>query len=134
MKKNMDAQGKMKILIIDDEEAFCRNLKKFLVKSGYDALVCHEGKAALELVKTEKPDLITLDMRMPGMNGFEVLRELHHLPKTPIIFVLSAIDTYEAERDLLRMGVTKAFHKPINLEELATSIKSVLQERGAGQG
>ncbi len=115
-----------KIMIVDDEYVFAKNLKEYLDRVGFSVSICTDGAQALDLIKEEKPDLITLDMRMPGINGYDILDQLGDKPESPIIVVISGIDTDETERRLLKMGAKAVFHKPVNLTELVLSLKVLL--------
>ena len=117
---------KKKVLIVDDEYTFGKTLKEYLERVGFNAQVCTDGAQALDLIKNEKPDLITLDIRMPGINGYDILGELGGKPDSPIIVVISGIDTDETARRLLKMGAKEVFHKPVNLTELVLSLKVLL--------
>lgn len=118
--------AKKKILIVDDEQIFCKALSKFLAKKGYDSLVAYEGQRALEQIQKEKPDLITLDIRMPGINGYEVLTQVKVLEKAPKIVVVSAIDRPNMEEYLERAGADAVLHKPVDLDELVRVIQKLI--------
>ncbi len=119
-------QTTKKVLIVDDEYAFGKSLKDYLERIGYDTRVCTDGAQALDLIQNEKPDLITLDIRMPGINGYDILDQLGGKPGSPIIVVISGIDTDETEQRLLKMGAKAVFHKPVNITELVLSLKVFL--------
>jgi two-component system NtrC family response regulator len=114
-----------KVLIIDDEVSFATKLKEYLIKVGFNAIACTNGADALGVIESEKPFLITLDIRMPGVDGLDIMSKLRGKPDSPIIVVVSAIDTYEAKEDLLRRGAKKLFHKPVDLADLAACIKDL---------
>ncbi len=115
-----------KVLIVDDEYTFGKTLKEYLERVGFSVGVCTDGAQALDIIKSEKPDLITLDIRMPGINGYDILDHLGGKPDSPIIVVISGIDTDETEQRILKMGAKAVFHKPVNLTELVLSLKVFL--------
>lgn len=115
-----------KILIVDDEYIFGKTLKEYLMRVGFDAQVCTDGALALDLIMREKPDLITLDIRLPGINGYDILDKLGGKPGSPIIVIISGIDKDETEQRLLKMGAKTVFNKPVNLSELVISLKEFL--------
>lgn len=119
-------QTMKKIMIVDDEYAFGKTLKEYLDRVGFNVSICTDGAQALDLIKSEKPDLITLDIRMPGINGYDILDQLGGKPDSPIIVVISGIDADESEKRLLKMGAKAVFHKPVNLTELVLSLKVFL--------
>jgi len=121
--------NKLKVLIVDDEYSFCKNLKTFLVKEGFDVLLTTNGEQALDLIRDEKPDLITLDIRMPGMNGYEVLEKLRFEAKNLSVIVVSAIDIPDMEDRLVHAGAKAVVHKPVNLQLLLDTIKKFAAEK-----
>lgn len=118
-----------KILIIDDEEHFCRALKKGLeMKSTFQVLTATRGKEGMRLVKTQKPDLILLDIMMPGMAGTEVAEELSNDPATasiPIIFVTAIIQQNEVRRSNGVAGGRNFIAKPVIMDELIKKINAI---------
>lgn len=123
-------EDKVRILIVDDEYAFCKSLKLYLAKLGYEAIIATNGEHALDLIKEEQPLVMTLDIRMPGMDGYEVLNHAKHLHPELFIIVITAIDVPRMEELLERSGAHAVFRKPIELEELRATIASHLAERG----
>jgi CheY-like chemotaxis protein len=117
--------GKKKVLVVDDEYGFCKNLRTFLLGKGYDVLLTTNGEHALDLIREEKPDFVTLDIRMPGMNGYEVLEKLKKDYEGLSVIVISAIDVPDMEDKLLHAGAKAVLHKPIALDLLAKTLKTV---------
>ncbi len=77
-----------KILVVDDEVKACELLKRFLEMNKYDVIMSHNGEDARERVKSDKPDAILLDVKMPGMDGIEVLKLVRKVdPLLPVILV-----------------------------------------------
>jgi two-component system, OmpR family, alkaline phosphatase synthesis response regulator PhoP len=118
-----------KILIVDDE-ANIRELIGFnLKKEGYDIFTAGDGLSAIKIIKEEKPALILLDLMLPGMNGFEVCKEVRkdsELSSTPII-ILSAKDA-EFDKVLgLELGADDYMTKPFSVRELVARVKAVLR-------
>src|SRR5690625_125560 len=79
--------GKEKILIVDDEAGIRELVQMYLQKRNYTVITAEDGKQALELVSKEKPQLILLDIEMPGFNGFEVCKEIRKKLTVPILFL-----------------------------------------------
>ena len=122
----------LKILVVDDEIAVCKQLRKFLESKGYSVVEAHSGDEALSVYKKERPDVVLLDIRMPRKDGLETLRELMVLdPKVKVIMVTAVL-----ERELAgQADVEKALNyiaKPINLEhlELVLETQIVLRQNG----
>ena len=113
---------KIKILIVDDEYAFCRSLKLFLEKIGFQALIATNGEHALDILKEEKPAIMTLDMRMPGLNGYDILQKVKRQHPELFIIVVTAIDVPNMEEMLEHSGAHALLRKPIDLQKLSDTI------------
>ncbi|MFQ5893226.1 MAG: response regulator [Nitrospinota bacterium] len=111
-----------KIMVVDDERSVCRALRKFLERKGYRVVEAYNGHEALELYKRERPKVVLLDIRMPGKNGLEVLRELKaHNPKARVIMV-SAVQEEEIVLKAMNAGAFDYITKPINRDHLETAL------------
>jgi len=113
---------KITILIVDDEEAFCRSLKIFLEKIGFKALIATSGEQALDVLAEEKPAIMTLDMRMPGLDGYDVLQKVKRLDPDLFIIVITAINVPNMDEMLEHSGAHALLHKPIDLQKLSDTI------------
>lgn len=113
------------ILAADDDEAILNVLSRFLKSAGYSVITAGDGVTALRLAREKKPDIILLDISMPGKSGIEVLKELApELPDTGFIMITGNEDE-ELAKSCLDIGATDYIPKPINLEAL----KKVIQAR-----
>lgn len=113
---------KIKILIVDDEYAFCRSLKVFLEKIGFEALIATNGEHALDILKEEKPAVMTLDIRMPGLNGYDILQKVKRSHPDLFIIVVTAIDVPNMEEMLEHSGAHALLHKPLDLQKLSETL------------
>jgi CheY-like chemotaxis protein len=116
------------ILIIDDEVTWLSVLKEILLQRGFDVKEARSGAEALKELTTYKPDLILSDVRMPDMNGFDLLSKIKRLPAmstTPFIF-LSAIDDFHARKVAKELGASDYVSKPMNTEDIASLISKFL--------
>ncbi len=113
---------KIKILIVDDEYAFCRSLKIFFDKIGFEPLIATNGEHAIDIVREEKPAIMTLDIRMPGLNGYDILQKVKRLNPDLFIIVITAIDVPNMEEMLEHSGAHALLHKPIDLQKLSDTI------------
>ncbi|MEK6765734.1 MAG: response regulator [Planctomycetota bacterium] len=111
-----------KILVVDDEVWACDPIKRFLEKKGYDVTVAHSGEDALEKVKNEKPDLMLLDIRMPGMDGMEALRRIREFDKDVGIIMVTAVKDEGMAKDAIKKGADEYVTKPIDLNHLETTV------------
>lgn len=120
-----------KILIVDDEERNRRLFDVFAKADGYVTVGAASGAQGLELAVSEKPDIILLDLMMPGMDGFEVARGLKANPATrsiPIIIV-TALEDVASHLRMLASGADEFINKPVDRWELSLRISKLLQAR-----
>lgn len=117
-----------KILIVDDSQAHLFNLKKIVEDNGHQAITAESGELGLERATSELPDLILMDIVMPGMNGFQVTRKISRNAATkniPVIFVTTK--NLETDRIWgLRQGAAAYITKPVDEKALVTAIDSAL--------
>lgn len=120
--------AEFKLLVVDDVQTNVLLLKALLGKEGYGILVANNGQEALEVIRNENPDLILLDVMMPGMDGFEVAERLKSEEfrcEIPIIF-LTALDDTQSIVNGFKLGVGDFISKPFRKEELMVGIKHQL--------
>lgn len=120
-----------KILVVDDVRENVELLASMLEGKGYRVVTTTNGEEALEKVAQDQPDLILLDIMMPGTDGFEVCRRLKADPKTesiPIIMV-TVLDELEDIEKGVEVGTDDFLTKPVNRLELLTRVKSLLRVR-----
>ncbi|MEW6056174.1 MAG: hybrid sensor histidine kinase/response regulator [Bdellovibrionota bacterium] len=124
--------GEKTLLLVDDEVDFTTVMKKMLEHEGYRIVVANSGKAALELAASEQPDLILLDILMPGMTGFEVQHGLSQNKKTseiPIAFVSISSELQDLSK--LKGSAVAAWPKPIVADDFRVWLKNLLTELSA---
>lgn len=118
-----------KILVCDDERHIVRLIQVNLERQGYEVVTAYDGKEGLEKVKSEKPNLVVLDVMMPYMDGFEVLKSLRKDPETeslPVIMLTAKAqdkDVFEG----YHYGADMYLTKPFNPMELVTFVKRITQ-------
>lgn len=127
----MNVNGKT-ILIVDDEAPIRTVLERILEREGYRTRTAPDGTKALEEARAFPPDLVLLDLTMPGMDGLEVLRRLRGSPETrqTLVLVLTARQSIEDEVEGLYTGADDYLPKPFEANELKARIGSLLR-RGA---
>ncbi|HLE31352.1 MAG TPA: response regulator [Bacteroidota bacterium] len=116
------------ILIVDDEPVWLRVLKQMLETKGYIVKEAASGADALNTLKSYEPDLILLDVRMPDMNGFDLLDHIKKLPKLaskPVVFV-SAMDDFHAKKVARELGAADYLLKPIDEKEVNSVLAKYL--------
>lgn len=114
---------KQTILIVDDDQYIGNMVELFLKKEGYDVLRSYSGTETLLLLKTSKPDLILLDLMLPGLSGEELLPQIKQVPT----IIVSAKEDIQSKIYLLRAGAVDYVTKPFNLEELLLRIQIALR-------
>src|SRR3990170_8210877 len=107
-----------KILIVDDEESLLKVIKKSLEKKGYLADTAKDGKKALGMVRDGKYDIVLLDVRMPGMSGFEVLSEIKKTAPDIFVVMMTAQNTMDNAIEAMKKGAYDYLTKPFDLDEL----------------
>ena len=121
-----------KILVVDDEKPITDLLVYNLERNGYRVVVARDGRTALQLARAEQPDLVILDLMLPGLDGLEVCRQLRRDGTVPII-MLTARDE-EVDRVVgLELGADDYVTKPFSVRELIARIKAVLRRVGPGE-
>ncbi len=119
-----------KILIVDDDIELCELLTDYLSQEGFDITCVHDGEQAALSVKQDNYDLMVLDVMLPKKNGFEVLKEVSYLQKTPVLMLTAKGD--EVDRILgLEMGADDYLSKPCNPRELSARIRSIIRRAQA---
>jgi two-component system KDP operon response regulator KdpE len=116
----------MRVLIVDDEPQIIRALRAGLERAGYTVLAAASGEEGLNLAAQQPPDLVILDLAMPGTDGFGVCRELRKWTKIPII-VLSVRDSEEDKIMALDLGADDFLTKPFGVGELLARMRAVLR-------
>lgn len=115
-----------KILIVDDEISLQETLAYNLKKEGYEIEVAGDGTTAIELARQMKPDLIILDVMLPGLDGFEVCRILRQEMSTPVLMLTARDD--EIDRVVgLEVGADDYMSKPFSMRELVARVKAMLR-------
>jgi len=112
-----------RVLVVDDEPAILRIVRASLRVFGFDVITSGSGEEALKIVESEKPDIMLLDVLMPGMDGLQTLRKLRSTSNMPVI-VFSARNSSRDEA--LRLGANDFIAKPFSPEQMAKRISAVL--------
>ncbi len=122
------ARQKKSVLIVDDSETNLVLLDALLNDKGWDIQKADSGKAALALIKKASPDLILLDLLMPGIDGHEMLDRLkadERYAGIPVI-VISAVHTSQARNTCLEKGALEYLTKPVNIDQLLKKVEEIL--------
>jgi len=121
------------VLVVDDEESVRELIELYLTKEGYNVLLAKDGKEALRLNGESHPDLIVLDLMLPGMDGWEVCRQIRSNSRVPIIMLTARSE--EVDRVVgLELGADDYVVKPFSPREMVARVKAVLRRGAAGPG
>ena len=118
-----------KILVVDDEKHVRDSCIRLLQRKRFDADGAESGEIALEKLKKESYDLVLLDVRMPGMDGIEVLRQAKQIVPDLLVLVLTGHGTIDTANEAMELGAAGFIRKPIAIENLAESIDEALQRK-----
>jgi len=113
------------VLVVDDHPKVLRFIEIDLKIRGFEVITTTSGSQALELVESARPDIMLLDIVMPGMDGFEVLKRLRHFTQLPVIAFSASPENYH---DAMRLGANDFVAKPFQPDEMAGKIKSCLSQ------
>ena len=118
-----------KIFIVDDDKDMRHLLSDILKSEGYEIHTAESGKKALKEIDVIRPEIVLLDIRLPEMNGIEVLKEIKKLDESIIVIMLSAYGEIQNAVDAMKLGAFDYFTKPFHNEEIILDIKKALQTR-----
>ncbi|MCD8132551.1 MAG: response regulator transcription factor [Clostridiales bacterium] len=117
---------KQKILIVDDDENIAELISLYLIKECYDTRIVADGESALEEFKNYRPNLILLDLMLPGMDGYQVCREIRSHSNTPIIMLSAKGEVFDKVLGL-ELGADDYMIKPFDSKEMVARVKAVLR-------
>lgn len=117
-----------RILVVDDELFVRELLLEFLSAQGYDVSLADSGEKAVELMQTQPADLVLVDLKMPGINGIEALRQIKKIAPDILAIIMTGYPTIESSIEALRHGAYDYVIKPFKLDDLKSSIERALRE------
>ena len=115
-----------RILIVDDDSNICELLRLYFEKDGFQADIVTDGIKALEAFESLKPDLVLLDIMLPGMDGWQICREIRKTSQTPIIMLTAKGETFDKVLGL-ELGADDYITKPFETKEVIARVKAVLR-------
>lgn len=119
------------VLIIEDDQNIAELLRLYMEKDGFSVRTAGDGRAGLKLFTEVSPDLVLLDLMLPGMDGWEICREIRAQDKTPIIMITAKTETIDKVQGL-EMGADDYIGKPFDMKEVLARIHAVLRRVGGG--
>ena len=117
---------KQRILIVDDDENIAELISLYLTKECFETKIVYDGESALDTLSSFKPNLILLDLMLPGMDGYQVCREIRKNNNTPIIMLSAKGETFDKVLGL-ELGADDYMIKPFETKELVARVKAVLR-------
>lgn len=122
------------LLIVDDQQGVRRLLQEVFAEEGYSVRTASGGEEALDIIAKEMPDLLLLDIKMPGMSGLEILEELRMTNAALPVLMMTAYGDLEVVEQAKKLGVKHYIIKPFDLSEVRHMVKGLLIETGPGAG
>jgi len=123
---------KKKVLIVDDQNGIRVLLMEVFSSEGYVTFQASNGKLALEIVKSETPDLVLLDMKIPGMDGLEILKHVKAINKEIKVIMMTAYGELDMIKEATDHGALMHFTKPFDIDEMRVAVN--MQLRGGESG
>ncbi|MEC9488769.1 MAG: response regulator transcription factor [Halanaerobium sp.] len=125
-----------KVLVVDDDRNLCRLLEIYLKKGGFEVLLAHDGRKGIELARQEEPNLVILDIMLPGKDGWEVCQEIRRFSDMPIIMLTAKGEKYDRISGL-DLGADIYLTKPFDPDEVVAQVKAFFRrwedEKGEGR-
>ncbi len=118
--------NKQRVLIVDDDASISELISIYLTKECYDTKIVHDGESAVAEYKSYSPDLILLDLMLPGIDGYEVCRTIRKESAVPIIMLSAKVETFDKVLGL-ELGADDYIIKPFDAKELIARVKAVLR-------
>ena len=118
-----------RVLVVDDDKNICELLRLYLEKEGYGVILAHDGEEAVVKFNALKPDIILLDIMLPGLDGWQVCREIRKKSNVPIIMITAKVETFDKVLGL-ELGADDYIVKPFDTKEVIARIKAVYRRVG----
>ena len=123
----VESAGSITLLIIDDDPAACRIFKKILGEEGYSILTATDAVKGLRLIKEKSPEIVFLDIKMPRIDGIELLRRIRKINQDVTVIMLTGFATLDTARKAMELGAHDYVTKPFDLEAIKASIRDALE-------
>ena len=122
-----------RVLVVDDDKNICELLRLYLEKEGYGVILAQDGEEAVVKFNALKPDIILLDIMLPGIDGWQVCREIRKKSNVPIIMITAKVETFDKVLGL-ELGADDYIVKPFDTKEVIARIKAVYRRVGQSSG
>ena len=121
-----------KLLIVDDEAEICEFLKSFFEDRDFKVAVANDGAKALEQVALFQPEVVLLDIQMPGMDGLQTLKKIKEMHPRVKVIMVTAVETQEKIEEAMRLGADNYITKPLSLEYLEKDVQDKIDVLAKG--
>ncbi|WP_248931043.1 response regulator [Paenibacillus hamazuiensis] len=118
---------KKKLLIVDDQNGIRILLMEVFSSEGYETYQASNGKLALEIVKSVSPDLVLLDMKIPGMDGLDILKHIKQIDSSIKVIMMTAYGELDMIKEATDLGAVMHFTKPFDIDELRAAVNNQLR-------
>jgi two-component system response regulator (stage 0 sporulation protein F) len=123
--------GEKKILIVDDQMGVRRLLHEVFKNEGYKTYMAENGREAVEYANEKRPDMVILDMKLPGMNGLEIFEKLKEIIPDAIFIMMTAYGEMESIQKAMNMGAVCYFLKPFDIIELKEKVAKLFESENS---
>ncbi|ASS67840.1 MULTISPECIES: response regulator [unclassified Paenibacillus] len=121
---------KKKVLIVDDQNGIRVLLMEVFTSEGYATFQASNGKLALDIVRNENPDLVLLDMKIPGMDGLEILKHVKTINRSIKVIMMTAYGELDMIKEATDLGAVMHFTKPFDIDEMRLAVNMQLRRDG----
>lgn len=122
--------AKKRLLIVDDQIGIRILLLEVFSVEGYETFQAANGRAALEIVRSHTPDLVLLDMKIPGMDGLEILKKIKEMNRDVKVIMMTAYGELDMIKEATDLGALMHFTKPFDIDELRVAVNLQLMDNG----
>lgn len=119
---------KKKVLIVDDQNGIRVLLMEVFSSEGYSTYQASNGKIALNIVREESPDIVLLDMKIPGMDGLEILKQIKKMEPQMKVIMMTAYGELDMIKEATDLGAIMHFTKPFDIDEMRVAVNMTLQQ------
>jgi DNA-binding NtrC family response regulator len=120
---------KIKVLVVDDEVDICRALEFLLIKEGYDVATANDGERALELFTKKEFNVVITDLKMPGMSGLDLLREIQAVSDSVPVIIMTAFASVENAVEAMKLGASDYIVKPFINDDVMMTVRRLIRQR-----
>ena len=133
MIRGVESLDKKKLLIVDDQVGIRILLLEVFATEGYDTFQAANGRTALDIVRTNRPDLVLLDMKIPGMDGLEILKQIKEYDQDIKVIMMTAYGELDMIKEATDLGALMHFTKPFDIDEMRLAVNMQLGQSSASR-